>query len=997
MAAVSLRIELDENNVIKGIQDIGDAAENMGGKFRKSGQDGNVVFKELAKGQKQAADAASGLMGGLAGTEGGLRKVGQRGNLVLTGMQKDTMKAREAAMLLSNTLGVQLPAGLEKVLSKLPGVSGALTAVFKASIVLAVASAVIGLVNNFDSLKLKISDAGYQLALFGDHVRSIFGMGNQDILLGETVKKQQQLLIPVIEAREQAERKASLAGREGAAVIREQTKQAQVDLDRLANTQKDQVVKTFSDQQKINEAVRLIDKQTAEARIAVEKAANLEIAKQRRALANQNAAEADAIHAIGTTGATTILMNRDAQLATLERNRKLQGLGDGDPLVQEQRTNIINRANQEILKMYDDYVDEAYNILKAGEVESATGIAQIDADAAAQRVRARIEELRKFGGLPPEALERIGAEKRLAEIVAQIDAQAAKKKELLHKATSEQITQMETAAAIASLPEWQRGEAQIIADHAERVRRIEEDLRTTVIDETEAARARRAVNQELNARLIDEHRRMAEQLGADLESAFDDMTSGNLGKRILNNMKKLFFQILAAWMQSVGAMQSGFGQVIGGLLFGTSQGSGGFLTNLFGGASARPGGSTSVPGVTSATPGSAFWGVGSTGDSMMSPGSVAMFSNSVAQSNPAFRAAFGSGPETISSPITGSVGGVSSLGSTITSSRSAMGLLGGLGALGANAIGSKFGGNAGSLGVMLLTPLLLAGMGFGGASLAMTNAMVQPLMAMGMSATVAASVLAGIGGGMLGFGVGSKYGKVAGGLSGGATGALTGFMFGGPAGALIGGLIGLLGGVFGGMFGGARREKQANAIANQVNSQIKDVLNSYKTFQSDYGSSLSSLESIRAQAEEQLNQLKNEGRSVYSHKVSPAIGAALSEINSTEAERTRRSGLGFSPPMFHNGGLVGGPGISGGRIGNGEVMAILREGERVMNPRASARNAGTLDAMNAGLNGGGGAGASIYIENLNAMDAKSFQQWLSQEGGKGFRAYQKQARAEGQF
>jgi hypothetical protein len=50
---------------------------------------------------------------------------------VFTGLSKQQKEAREAAMLFSETLNVQVPAGLEKIFSKIPGLSGALSGLFK--------------------------------------------------------------------------------------------------------------------------------------------------------------------------------------------------------------------------------------------------------------------------------------------------------------------------------------------------------------------------------------------------------------------------------------------------------------------------------------------------------------------------------------------------------------------------------------------------------------------------------------------------------------------------------------------------------------------------------------------------------------------------------------------------------------------------------------------------------------------------------------------------
>src|SRR5262249_41099075 len=58
------------------------------------------------------------------------------------------------------------------------------------------------------------------------------------------------------------------------------------------------------------------------------------------------------------------------------------------------------------------------------------------------------------------------------------------------------------------------------------------------------------------------------------------------GKRILNNMKKLFAQIAASWLLSTKVMGGGFGNLFGSLIFGP----GSTAANVFGGGAAGIGG-----------------------------------------------------------------------------------------------------------------------------------------------------------------------------------------------------------------------------------------------------------------------------------------------------------------------------------------------------------------------------------------------------------------------
>src|SRR6185312_9857277 len=91
---------------------------------------------------------------------------------------------------------------------------------------------------------------------------------------------------------------------------------------------------------------------------------------------------------------------------------------------------------------------------------------------------------------------------------------------------------------------------------------------------------------ETNEKIREENQRQVEQLGSDLESVFDDISSGNIGTRILNNMKKLFFQILAQWIITMKSMSNGASSIlgtIGTLLLGPGSQSAGILSSGGGG------------------------------------------------------------------------------------------------------------------------------------------------------------------------------------------------------------------------------------------------------------------------------------------------------------------------------------------------------------------------------------------------------------------------------
>ena len=68
----------------------------------------------------------------------------------LRGMSLETREASEKAQMLAASLGIHLPMGLERLITKLPAVQGLLSAAFNASIVLAVGAAVVAILPKLD-------------------------------------------------------------------------------------------------------------------------------------------------------------------------------------------------------------------------------------------------------------------------------------------------------------------------------------------------------------------------------------------------------------------------------------------------------------------------------------------------------------------------------------------------------------------------------------------------------------------------------------------------------------------------------------------------------------------------------------------------------------------------------------------------------------------------------------------------------------------------------
>jgi vacuolar-type H+-ATPase subunit H len=110
----------------------------------------------------------------------------------------------------------------------------------------------------------------------------------------------------------------------------------------------------------------------------------------------------------------------------------------------------------------------------------------------------------------------------------------------LRRAASDQIFDAEQKAAVASVPQWEQSNAQIVADFQKRQREIDQELKDTVINSAEADRLRQANWNETNGR-------MAQDYASQFENLYNDMTTGSIGQRINAQMRKFFFNLLGQW------------------------------------------------------------------------------------------------------------------------------------------------------------------------------------------------------------------------------------------------------------------------------------------------------------------------------------------------------------------------------------------------------------------------------------------------------------------
>jgi len=240
---------------------------------------------------------------------------------------------------------------------------------------------------------------------------------------------------------------------------------------------------------------------------------------------------------------------------------------------------IHAKAIAERYKLDRDVTVQDFQMILDMQAGEARGMEQIRKELNAKLHQISQEEIRDGESRVDLrlALER-DADRRIAE---------------LRRQNAEDVRRAEEQAAVDMLPPWQRGYAQISMDTQRRLREIQEALRETRITSEDAARLSAAAWQEEFAKTRD-------KLAGDLESAFDEITSGGIGKYFLKQFKHLVFQMVASWILGMNQMRSASQQTMngGGGILGAIFGSLG-LGGIFGGGGGGggQGGISSIPGV----------------------------------------------------------------------------------------------------------------------------------------------------------------------------------------------------------------------------------------------------------------------------------------------------------------------------------------------------------------------------------------------------------------
>jgi hypothetical protein len=820
-----------------------------------------------------------------------------------------------------------IPREVSKTIAAIPGLSTALASAFKASVILGFIASIGEALRNLDLLKAKALDLGLSIA-------SIVGRHVGDELREQKIDKALEPMIDQVNALKKA---AELAGKDGFSQIRDQLRSSNEELDLF----KAKFDKTIAEQFGAGTATTTRIQNDAsgfirQARVFNEEAAN----RQVEALRRQNAQNLLSIEVQSELAGKNEIEKLRIQLAADLKKIDIAAGGDRSP------EGAAQRAQQRIAIVKAEQAQENEAIRQ----ELVAGIqAKLQAEAGAAKGEEAIQ-LEHIARLQAIAHDQQHTEVQLQNERLALEIETNAKIRDLRDAAADQVFAAEQKAAVAVVPEWERSNAQILADSATTNRQIAKLEEDTVINSQEADRLRAANWKETNAK-------MAQEYSSQFESLYNDITTGNLGNRIKEKMRKFFFDVLGQWAaalqqqrQQAGSSTSSGGDFLGAL--GGLLGIGGFGGGRISGG--QPGPYGLPPGVSNN-----FAGDGGFNSSVLFPSGAGIVLG---------------GPASASTPIdfpgSSPVGGASSglpqktpgILSTVINS----GKLAPLALLGALTLGSKGGNSAIAAGG------LVAALGLG--------ALYGPSTAATIAAAPFAPFLGPLAGGLIGFGVGQQYGPVAGSLSGFGSGALTGFLAGGPIGAIVGGIVGGLVGLFSGLFGGGPSKKSLadNYINQNILPGIQQDLFSFEGFASDYASTMSDLEKIKRDSYSYIKGQWGQGvaDSEWNKLVVPAITKAENQINTDQIERNRRASLTFGPPQFADGGV-----FNAGIWPGGAGPAILHNDERVMTARANRMFGRQLAAIeDAAASGASFNSGSPVVVNISAWDGASVAKWLRSGG-----------------
>jgi gas vesicle protein len=870
----------------------------------------------------------------------GAKKAGVSGEAALRGVTARSREAREAAMLLTDTIGVRLPAGIAKVISQMPGLGTALRAGFSAAAVVGITAAVLEFINNLDLAKKKFDDFTTSMAEGALKIRDYFaGDKSPLVALGE-IRKEQELLTGATDRYKTSQAAAMTAGLQGYAALAAQMKAANDQIDRATSKDSTAAHNKYGDDSEITQAVD----QQLKALATLSKQANFDAYRAQVSALSQSIRETmtatwNDVAAVGKSAFEQIALKENTELSQVGGKAR-QGFNAG------QLTDAARqRGLADLQKLSDDYSQYIQQSIREAGAQSVQGYLSIEVETENKIASMRKDFQDKWGnnftGDPKDPQNEarmqawVQAQTSLQQAIWNVEQAGDRQRQQLHDQTLNETVAAEQSAAEAITAPWARAGLQIRDQYQARLTEITDALQNHLIDEENAVRQINAAWTQMQGQVADNNRQMVDQLAGDLESIF----SGNVLDNILQRFKHMFFQIAASWLLTLTNMQSGGAG--GGVAASGAGGGGGLFGSILGSLFGIKGSGGGTGGAIYSTP--PF-----VGNSAFDMGSGAIGS-------------FGGGG------INGDVVGGSGVGGAAATMLAGLGTGAGLSSGSGTAalaqsqqVSSSMASTVGgSLLQQLTSKVFTHGISLGNFSLSGS--------AVGMAG-------AGIGLSSI-MGAYSSGSKLLGTLGGAAGGALLGFSVGGPLGAGIGAAVGAIAGLLSGIFGGRKRTDEARNAANQLYVQLDQIKASYYDHQTDYGSALSQIDQLQSQAQQALGQYGSQGRSVFNNEVVPHITAVTAAINDIENQRQSRSLINLQPTQFATGGLV--TAMSGPRTANGAVLIAAHPGEYVVNPASTSANRGSLDAINRGTSSGGGG--DVYL-TVQTTDPKSFYQWLRAGG-----------------
>lgn len=619
-------------------------------------------------------------------------------------------------------------------------------------------------------------------------------------------------------------------------------------------------------------------------------------------------------------------------------------------------------AQAEQLRMMGDS-EKQYREQQAAEdqraqAEQLSGFAKIDAEVAASTQKRADEFAKMYGQMSHDSAQYIEAEKQLEQSEGVIAQSGDRQRAQLEQELRQQTLQQQTEAAQAErrikasgitgwTEDYRRGIAEVQAAEAASIAKINAEQSKSGVTGTAFElyqQQKVAAEQKADAQIQQLNQQMAHQIAGVLQGAFDDPVH-----YIQNLMKKMMFNIMADWIAQSKLFSGTFGRMLGGGSTNAPTGSnGGFLGGgIAGVASGAANGTVSQ---ASSAPG--YSGTNSSG------GSGGGFGGGIASASTIAQMGMGAASANASSSTNSGVDPWSDPSQMSSSDPSSPAYNGAAGSAATTA------SNAGAI--------LTAGVGAYTGTKGIIGAFEQ----------------------------GSPGGILNGAMSGAAMGGSIG-MLAGPMGALIGAGIGAAGGATAGLVGWATGEggnlAASKYFKEQMRPQMEQAEQAYAKGSGDALSTISTIDGIASTGLAYIGGKYGSSTLAWTRAAYVDKERLYLEGQINSMAKGGKDYMSRSAAQFHTGGEISDFGDLSLGGGEGFIKTLL--GERVANRTASSIHGSEIDMMNNGaspsdmaahyLKSTGGSrtqaaqasSGDTHHWNVNAIDAQSFEKFLTHGGG----------------